>query len=731
MRKFLLLTISILAAAVAFTQNHPIAFVTAKEVLEIKAGFKKNALFNQSYIEIKKNADAWIAAGIKVPVPKEAAGGYSHEQHKENYNQMFYAGLIYQITEEQKYFTAVKESFLKYAALNPTLKDHPQATSASPGRIFWQALNDANWLLYCGMAYDLIENKLTAAEKKTITQGAFAPIVDYFLKEKSEWFNLIHNHAVWACAGVGIVGIATGNEAYINAALYGYESNGRAGFLAHMDLLFSPDGYYNEGPYYTRYAVLPFYLFANALDHAKPGLKIFQHRNSILQKALNGALEQTNLDGAFYSYNDALKEKTYTSNEIVVAIGIARSAYGEAPAYLPIAAAQNRVVINKGGLLLANDLITKKTSIKMYPYASVEYGDGANGDKGGVSILRNGEGKSLSSLIFKYSSHGLSHGHYDKLNINLYDDGNEILQDYGAVRFIGIEQKFGGRYLPETRTYAQQTIAHNTITVDEKSHFNGVENESEKFAPVKIFSAIGKNAVQVSSALDTNAYRDVRMQRTLYSVMLPGNEKPIYFDLFKVLSKTSHRYDLPFNYIGNVISTNFKYNAFTKKQETFGKNNGYQFLWNEAEALVGNAFTQLTFLNNNRFYTLSTAGIDSSKRTFTRIGANDPNFNLRPQTAYIITANGADKTFVNCVEIHGDHSTVNEVATAAYSAVSDLKLIFDSKEFTIIEAYISGKKLLILQNNTATTGNHSLTLGGETYSWTGFYEILYDNKKIQ
>jgi cysteine synthase len=36
-------------------------------------------------------------------------------------------------------------------------------------------------------------------------------------------------------------------------ALYGAEKNGKAGLLAQLDGLFSPDGYYNEGPYYTRY----------------------------------------------------------------------------------------------------------------------------------------------------------------------------------------------------------------------------------------------------------------------------------------------------------------------------------------------------------------------------------------------------------------------------------------------------------------------------------------------
>ena len=105
----------------------------------------------------------------------------------------------------------------------------------------------------------------------------------------------------------------------------------------------------------------------------------------------------------------------------------------------------------------------------------------------------------LTSLLFKYTAHGLSHGHYDKLGIMLYDKGNEILTNYGSVRFIGVEQKYGGRYLPENKTYAGQTIAHNTIVMDETSHFNGKESIAENFHSDKLFSDYQKSCCAGSS----------------------------------------------------------------------------------------------------------------------------------------------------------------------------------------------------------------------------------------
>ena len=76
---------------------------------------------------------------------------------------------------------------------------------------------------------------------------------------------------------------------------------------------------------------------------------------------------------------------------------------------------QARVLLNKGGVAIAAALAKNKSLADYYSYRSVEYTDGMNGDEGGVSLLRAGIGADLTTLIYKYSSHGLSHGHFDKL----------------------------------------------------------------------------------------------------------------------------------------------------------------------------------------------------------------------------------------------------------------------------------------------------------------------------
>lgn len=723
----LLKTICLLIMPVFLQAQHPLTFFTAAEAAAVKKDISRYPLLTRSYNEIKNEVDIWLGKDVDVPFPKDPAGGYTHDKHKANYMLMFNSGVLFNLTGDSKYAILVKKMFLKYAVLNPTLKKHPQATSSSPGRIFWQALNDANWLVYAGMAYDLIYNSLTSSERKTIEEGAFKPEVDFITKDLESWFNLIHNHAVWACAGVGIVGIATNNKEYVDMALYGSKKDGKTGFIALMDGLFSPDGYYTEGPYYVRYAILPYYLFASSLNNARPQLKIFEHRNRILQKALMAGLQQTNSDGTFFALNDAMKEKDYTTNELVTAIDVAWNVYGKDNGLLLVAKKQDRVLLNKGGVSIAAAIANGKNVPLYYPYRSIEYTDGAKGNQGGVSILRNGEGKDLTTLISKHSSHGLSHGHYDKLNYNLYDKGNEILTDYGAVRFIGVEQKYGGRYLPETKGYAQQTIAHNTLVVDEKSHYEAKESVAEKFYPEKLFSSIISPAVQVVSAKEENAYKGVKMQRTVYMLQLPDGKK-IIVDVMNANSKESHQYDLPFHFDGTLINTSFKYDSYSDKQEPLGKKNGYQYLWKEAEAKVNDTVAQLTFLNNRTYYTISSLIQDKATLFLTRLGANDPNFNLRREPAFIIRKNGENQTFISVVEIHGKFDPVYEFSSNAYPAVQQIKLIRNDDQFSICEILLAGKKIIIAHSNNDfrnTTNNSS-----DGISWQGPFAAWYDGIKI-
>jgi hypothetical protein len=706
--------------------QHPVGFLTKTEALYVKHNLSRYPLLAQSYNDIKADTDFWLDKDIDVPFPKDPAGGYTHDKHKYNYTLIFNSGVLYNITGNVRYAQLVKRVLLKYAKLNPGLPKHPQATSIAYGHLFWQALNDANWLVYAGLAYDLVYNYLNPSERKQIEEGAFKPEVDFITKDLQKWFDQIHNHSVWACAGVGIAGIATGNKEYVDMALKGSQKDGKYGMLALIDGLFSPDGFYAEGPYYTRYAILPFYLFANAVNNVNPKLEIFKYRDRMLQKALTGLLQLTNTDGTFFAMNDALKEKDYTTNELVTAVNIAWKVYGPNPDALFVAKKQQRVVLNEGGVGIATALTGGKKITRYFNYKTMDFTDGAKGNEGGVSVLRSGKNESLTTLVHKYTSHGLSHGHFDKLNYNLYDKGNEILNDYGAVRYIGIEQKFGGRYLRETKEYAAQTIAHNTLVVDEKSHFEGREAIAEKFSPEKLYSSINGQQVKVSAAKCDKAYENVNLQRTAYLLDIPGCPRMLV-DVFNAFSPTEHQYDLPFHYTGQLISTTARYKSFTNNQEVLGKANGYQFLWKEAEAAIKDTFLQVTFLNKFTFYTISSFVPDSAQLVFTRTGANDPDFNLRTEPGFIVRRKVKNPCFLSVVEIHGKFDPISEFTTESRSVVSKMSLLQHNDNYTIASITVNGKPLIIAQANKNVKAEETHQVA--SFTWTGPFAVFYDEKK--
>jgi hypothetical protein len=417
---------------------------------------------------------------------------------------------------------------------------------------------------------------------------------------------------------------------------------------------------------------------------------------------------------------------------LVTAIDIAWKAYGPTDGLLTVAKKQNRVILNKGGMAIASEIARNKNIAAWFPYKTIESTDGVNGNEGGISVFRNGKDENLTSLVFKYASQGLGHGHFDRLNINLFDKGNEILQDYGSARFIGIEQKYGGRYLPENTSYAAQTIAHNTIVVDETSHFNGNTKLGEQFHAQKLFSDLTNLSALVVAAKETNAYKDIQLQRHLYMLQLPEGKK-LLLDIFNTTSPEEHQYDLPFQYSGQFINTSFKYSANTKRQESLGEKNGYQFVWKEAEASVTDTICQFTFLKEKTYYTISSLVQGTAQIFFTRSGASDPNFNLRREPSYILRKKGKNKSFINVIEIHGKYDAINEFSTNAYPSVQQIQLLQNDEEFTVAKITIAGKNLLIVQCNKdfEKTKKHFLTIENIKMDWVGPFSIIYNGKDLK
>lgn len=720
----------VLGLAILFSCQHekemdnigfPKLILQKSAVPEIVDGLGKYPLLKSSFEAAKNIADIGIEAGIIVPIPKDPGGGYTHEKHKQNYIEMYNAGLSYQISKEEKYAVFVRDMLIEYAKLYPTLGLHPVQKNQAPGKLFWQGLNESMWLVYSIQAYDCILEFLSEEERENIENNLFKNVVEFFTVEDKYSFDRVHNHGTWSVAGVGMTGMVLGDSLMLKEALYSTKLDGSGGFLKQIDELFSPDGYYAEGPYYQRFALLPFIVFAQALDNNMPELKIFEYKDGVLLKAVTTLVQLTNTDGKFYPINDVIKEKSWLTPELVFGTNIVYDQNKDAT-LLDVVKEKGEVMLSASGLAVAKAIEEGKT--KHFVRKSMMIRDGAKGNDGGLALLRMGEPENQTSLLFKFASQGMGHGHFDRLGINLFDKGKEVLPDYGAARFLNVQDKEGGRYLPENKTWANQTIAHNTLVINQQSDFNGDLNASEANSPKLIFADLENSAIQVVSATDDHCYAQASINRTL--VLLKEDGRTYLIDIFNIENENEAQLDLPVYFNGQVINTNFDYKRLNQ-YEILGNDNGYQHLIIDAKATDLPTTTSLTWMKGNGFYTVSTLTESNTEFFITRLGANDPNYNLRPQMGMLFRyPKSMNKKLLTVYEIHGYYNSVSEAVLNSQGSIKNLKLQEGDKDKIAVELELKNNKKiqLLIDLKFSDSSKNEIMVNGESLSWEGNYKVI-------
>lgn len=728
MKKFLLTFTALVITTLAFGQpKHPCLLLTPDGVEEMRGALGKNQMFDSSVAEVLAEADRALGEPIVVPVPRDGGGGYTHEKHKDNYYVMYYCGIAWQLTGNEAYARKVVDMLDGYAALYPTLDFHPVTLSKTPGRIFWQTLNECVWMVHTAIAYDCIYDYLSAAKREQLERDFFRPYADFLMNGTKEnpannrVFNMIHNHGTWATAAVGMLGMVMGEKDYVDMALYGSDKSGKnGGYIMQLDNLLSPDGYYTEGAYYLRYAIWPMMLFANCIDNNLPEVGIFDYRDAILHKAVE-ALLQLNYNGVFMKFNDALT-KQLDCQELIFAVDIAYGAYGNKMLLDVAQKYQKKCIPCDVGYAVARDV--QAGQAEPIRYRSAMYGDGADGKQGGIGVIRSSRSELNSALTLKATSHGLSHGHYDKLTIAYYDNDNVVLPDYGASRFLNIEAKYKGHYTRENKSFAMQTIAHNTVTVDGKSHFGGnIKTSSLYHSDIYYFEAGEKRSI--ISAKENNAAEGVAMHRTVIYDDVEWLQYPLIVDVFRLESEQTHTYDLPFWYGGHMVSLNFPYQKALNSMTTLGDKNGYQHIWVEAEGRNEQSATSCyTFLQGDRFYSISTATTPDTEMKMLRLGANDPDFNLRPEGGYLLRQRAANHTFASTIESHGVYNLQVEKTANATASVKNIELLVDNSDYTILRVeFVGGQSRVYCIANRNHEGSHNVTADATTYQWEGVWAV--------
>ncbi len=678
--------------------------------------------FESTLASAKARLQAQMDAPAVIPVPKDPGGGYTHEKHKANSTLIYEAGQLYKLTGEKQYADFAGKLLLAYADVYPQWPLHPAKKEQSPGRMFWQNLNESMFLLNVSQSYAAIKDTLTQEQRDKIETDLLRDMADFLSDGSPETFNKVHNHGTWATAAVGLTGYAIGDDEYVQQALLGLDKSGDAGFLKQMDKLFSPDGYYNEGPYYQRFAMMPFVIFAQEVERNNPELEIFEKRDAILMKAIDATIQQ-NYGGLFFPINDAIKDKGIATRELVHGVAIAYELTGD-KGLLSVAQEQGRFMLTPESRKVSEDISAGKS--EPFDYKTIRFGDGEDGTEGALDVLRASKDPQDLVVVAKNTSQGLGHGHFDKMGLLIYDQGKEILRDYGAARFLNVEAKYGGHYLFENNAYAKQTVAHNALVVDETSHFNGDVNVGNQNAPI-LGTFWDDGDLKITTASIETAYDDVAFDRTVAIIKDQAFENPIIVDLVEAHSETPHQYDLPFHYNGQIIETNFKLAAYKNMRAPLGNKNGYEYLWKVADSKAVDGLSQVTFLLDTRFYTITSSVPQNTDVIFTEVGANDPNFNLRREPAFILRSRKSDGvSYASVFEPHGEYNPTVEFTLESHSRVKSVKHYENGGDELIVIETKSGEVVALGVSGDADEAKpHSVSANGKDMTWTGPYHLFH------
>ncbi|WP_207902695.1 heparinase II/III domain-containing protein [Reinekea marinisedimentorum] len=694
-------------------------------------------LLSKSINRAIAKTDAYISNPIEIPGHGEG-GGYEHNRHKQNYINMNSAGNLWLITRDKKYLTFITDMLMGYAKVYPELEQNVSKDTNPPGRIFHQTLNENMWLMYASMAYACIKSELTSEQRDYIETRLFREMVTLFTETYGHDFDIIHNHGVWAVAGVGVCGLAIDDIEIANKAIYGLKGDGKTGgFLAQLRELFSPDGYYMEGPYYHRFAIRPILILAEAINRKLPELDIFNFEGGVIQRTAEALMKTVFPDGTFPAINDSSKTIGIDDEGLIIAASLCFKHYGASDNLIAMAQIQNETWIGESSIALSK-AASNRDSLPLN-WGSMVITDGPDGDRGGVSILRHtDEQQDVHMALMWYGQHGsdsefhsaLDHGHFDGLHVSWFNRGQEVLKDYGYGRWVNVEPKFGGRYIPENKSYCKQTVAHNTVTVDGKTQNNADTKTAEKkWGELQAFDTDASFG-QVMSASVKGYYDGVDMTRTVF--MLNRKEgTPLLVDLFDLASEEAHQYDMPVHYDGQVVRTNFDYSAHAELKP-MGDSAGYQHLWNLAESddLAESSSLLFSWLMGNSYYTMVTAASEKAKVHFCRTGANDHDFNLRNEPALIVRDYGKNHLFATVYEQHGTFVESLEISENARGTVTEVRVVHNCENASIVKITDSanGDYLVACWKGSNKEETHQITVGEQQFSWTGPVNVTVSDK---
>lgn len=503
--------------------------------------------------------------------------------------------LAYRLTGDRAYAEKAATVLKLYADkyLTYPMHDNQGKESQYGARVYSQTLDEAIWLIDLAWAYDLIRDTdvFTPADRAHIERDLLYAAAMTVTRAN---MGITPNIQTWILGAEMAVGYTIDDPTLVSKAL-----DGPKGLRSQMKE-FVKDGVWIEGSWhYQFYALRPLLFIAQMSTRA--GVNLWKQEPNI-PALFASPLGVMFPNGMLPAFNDSQEVDITEQAPLYEA---AYTATGN-PAFAALAARGERN--SRFAYLFGEPTLDKAVMPKLKSAIFPE---------AGYARLRAPEGD-LTQIV-KFGPHGEGHGHFDKLNELIYAQGGMMGVDPGT-HFYGI---------PIHYQWDKQTVAHNTLSVDE---------HDQKRATGKLLNWQAESAFTAVSLHAEAIYDNVDVQRT--SIMTSG----YILEITHAKSTDGKVHDFDWNY----------HNYGTQKVEGnfmpysgFPQRDGYQMLTENKTATVAGDFkTTFTMEKDRTLRVWMLAG--GATQVFTGFG---PGPDLRVKIPYdIARRHGNEAEFVTLFE---------------------------------------------------------------------------------
>ena len=602
--------------------EHPRLYLDRNEIRDLKAWIAREPQLTQYVADfiarMRKTLD-------HLPTPKENfSGNMSVSRQAQE------LALAYVLTDDPAFARGAADILRAYVEVMPKYK-----ISSLKGLATSSALEESSWASNVASAYDLIYQSGVLGNQEKIE------IEQKVLKASAEAMRICNhryrsNWRARALTGVGIVGLCIADWDLIEESINGYyDATGRLvrdGFVQHVGWSLLADGvFYERSLGYQTFSLDGYALLMEAARHSgidlwnlqvpghpldagadkerrygETGMKTIRaiFDSSFYETFGNGSVARignSDLDmlpqwwfyeAAWRSYRDPKyaflinrgRKIQPPESKRTADTQVAANSKSTSPKSSPL----TRLPRQPTDLLwMASDLPPGHFDLSEDAVIGIT-GRHVNAcsllPNGGLTILRQNAQTDAAAVLMTYGDFATAHTHPDQLAIVVYADERQLIPEvryhrYGHADFLD---------------WDRQTIAHNTVTVDEVAQYPQgdqedrwpVEQEGRDAHSQPLFFHPGEQLKAFRARCDT-AYDGVVLDRTIALI------DSVIIDFFRCRSEQFHQYDYALHIDADLSETDIMLGE--KEKGPVSEARGYRFLNQVRRGVTDESAATLTY----------------------------------------------------------------------------------------------------------------------------------------